>query len=120
MISNIDFSKVGKRIRSARKLRNMTQEELALACGCTSNHLSAVETGDHRPSLDLIVRIATTLDSSIDHFLMDSPSANPKYIINEHIAPKLEKCSVQDLQFIDRTIDEVLKYRDILLAVEQV
>ena len=73
MISNIDFSKVGKRIRSARKLRNMTQEELALACGCTSNHLSAVETCDHRPSLDLIVRIATTLDSSIDHFLIIVP-----------------------------------------------
>ena len=45
----VDFAEVGRRISSARKERNMTQEELAIACGCSGNHLSAIETGKHIP-----------------------------------------------------------------------
>lgn len=116
MSSNLDYSKIGKRIRSVRKERKLTQEDLAIACGCSSNHLSAIETGDHRPSLELIVSIATVLESSIDFFLMDSVKKSSEYIISSQIATQLGQCSPRELQLIERTIDEVLKYRNELLS----
>lgn len=120
MLTEIDFSKVGKQIRSARKKCNMTQEELAMACGCSSNHLSAIETGDHKPSLELIVNIAAVLESSIDFFFADFVPQNPSYIIETRILPKLESCSSHDLHHIERVIDGVLEYRDVLLTAEKV
>lgn len=119
MLSEIDYAKVGKRIRSVRKECFLTQDELASQCGCTRNHLSAIETGECKPSLDLIVKIAAALDSSVDFFIMDSPHVNTRYIINQQIAPKLESCTSRELSLINRALDEILNYRNALLGVEQ-
>jgi transcriptional regulator with XRE-family HTH domain len=119
LVSEIDYVKVGKRIRSVRKECFLTQDELAAQCGCTRNHLSAVETGECKPSLDLIVKIAAVLDSSVDFFIMDSPHVNTRYIINQQIAPKLEACTSRELTLINRALDEILNYRNALLGAEQ-
>ena len=119
MVLEIDYVKVGKRIRSVRKECFLTQDELAAQCGCTRNHLSAVETGECKPSLDLIVKIAAVLDSSVDFFIMDSPHVNTRYIINQQIAPKLEACTSRELTLINSALDEILKYRDALLNTAQ-
>ena len=119
MVSEIDYVRVGKRIRSIRKECFLTQDELASKCGCTRNHLSSIENGDCKPSLDLIVKIASILDSSVDFFIMDSPHVNTRYIINQQIAPKLEACTSRELTLINRALDELLKYRDDLLNTAQ-
>ena len=119
MLSEIDYVRVGRRIQSVRKECNLTQDELAAQCGCTRNHLSAVETGDSKPSLELIVKIASILDSSVDFFIMDSPHVNTRYIINAQIAPKLEQCTSRELSLMNRALDEILKYRDALLNSKQ-
>ena len=111
MSVEIDFSMVGKRIQEARKDRKMTQEQLATAVGCASNHLSGIENGANRPSLELIIKIATVLHSSIDYFLMDSPCASTRYLIDNRIAPKLEACSALELQLIEKYIDDLLEYK---------
>lgn len=116
----VDFAEVGKRISSARKERNMTQEELAIACGCSGNHLSAIETGKHKPSLELIVTIATVLECSIDSLFMDHGRKCSTYMIEAQIVPKLEKCTYHDLKHVDRFIDEMMEYRDGLLAPAKV
>lgn len=119
MLSEIDYVRVGKRIRSVRKECFLTQDELASKCGCTRNHLSSIENGDSKPSLDLLVKIASILDSSVDYFIMDSPHVNTRYIIHHQIAPKLEACTSRELTLINLALDEILKYRDSLLSQEQ-
>ena len=111
MSAEIDYSKIGMRIRAARKERKMTQEEVAQACGCSNNHLSAVESGVNKPSLELIIRLATVLDSSIDYFLMDNPRIRPQYIIDSRIAPKLATCSPAELRYIEQVIEGLLEYK---------
>lgn len=106
----IDFKMVGNRIRKIRKLRKITQSELAAACGCTNNHLSAIENGINKPSIELIMKISLILDASVDYFLMDSEYAHPKYLIDSQIAHKLEKCNTQALQIINNIIDSMLEY----------
>lgn len=119
MLVGIDYSEVGRRIRATRKERNMTQEELAIACGCSGNHLSAVETGKHKPSLELVVTIATVLECSIDSLFVDHTRKCSTYMIDTQIVPKLEKCTYHDLKHLDRIIDEMIEYRDGLLAPVQ-
>lgn len=83
--AEIDLSKIGMRIKALRKKRNLPQDELALSCGRTSNHLSTIENGA-KPSLDLIVRLAAVLDTGVDDFLSDTPHAHQSYFIISRIA----------------------------------
>jgi len=116
----IDYSEVGRRIRAARKERNMTQEELSVACGCSENHLSAIETGKNKPSLELVFAIATVLECSMDSLFADYRQSSSSYVIDTLIVPKLEKCTSQDLMHINKVIDETLEYRDNILATTKV
>lgn len=111
MHDEIDFAKIGRRIQKIRKARKLTQNELAEMCGCSSNHLSAVENGTNRPSVELIIRISALLNESVDYFLMDGPYAHPKYIIDNQIAEKLNQCTAPTLQVVNSFLDSMLEYQ---------
>lgn len=116
--TKIDYVRLGRRINAARKRHRITQEELASRCGCTRNHLSDVENGSSRPSLELLVRIARHLNTGLDDLLMDSPGADTTCILNAQLAPKLMRCNNRELAIIDRLLDELLEYRTALLGEE--
>lgn len=107
----IDFVKVGKRIKETRKHRNMTQASLASICGCSNNHLSAIETGVNKPSIEMIMKISVALDKSVDYFLMDGLHVCPTYIIQEEIGEKLSRCNVLSLQWVSQMLDAVLEHQ---------
>ncbi len=54
-------SSIGQLLRSWRKVRRMSQMELALKAGVSSRHLSFVETGRAQPSRDVVLQIAEGL-----------------------------------------------------------
>nr|WP_273845604.1 helix-turn-helix transcriptional regulator [Rubrobacter calidifluminis] len=56
---------MGTRIRSLRKERKMTLEELAAECEMTRNGLSLVERGESNPRLSTLYRIACALGVSL-------------------------------------------------------
>ena len=87
MAKEIDYSKIGLRISSLRKKAGLTQEVLAARCGCTSNHLSNVEVGKCKPSLDLVIRLAMELNSSVDFFLLGTPHASCQYYSTLRLVP---------------------------------
>ena len=74
----LDSVLIGKRIRSARKEKRRTQEELAEHCGCTPTHICNIENGKIGVSLELLFRISVCLDKRIDYFVMDHIKANPR------------------------------------------
>ena len=116
MPSDNAYAKIGMRIRELRKERHMTQDDLAHTCGCTSNHLSAIETGEHKPSFDLMMNIATTLGETLDYFIADTPHINSNYLMNSRLAPKLASCSTQELMLVERFIDEMLSYKESIIS----
>ena len=119
MPSDNDYAKIGMRIRTLRKERHMTQDDLAHICGCTSNHLSAIENGEHKPSFDLMMNIATSLGETLDYFVSETSHTNPQYFINTRIAPKLEACDAQELLLVERFIDEMLDYKKSIISSQQ-
>lgn len=118
MDTNIDYAWLGRRIQAARKRSHMTQEELASRCSCTRNHLSDVENGTSRPSLELLVRVARHLNTGLDELLVDTPGSDTACILNAQLAPKLMRCNSRELAIIDRLLDELLEYRTALLGEE--
>lgn len=107
----IDFVKVGHRIQKARKLRWLTQNDLASICDCSSNHLSAIENGINKPSLEMMMKISIALDKSVDYFLMDSSNVSRAFLIDDQIIERLNKCDTKTLQLIVSFIDEIQEYK---------
>ena len=65
------LEKFGERVRSLRKLSNISIEELAYRCDLNRNYLSDVERGKRNLSLIAINKIAKGLDVPIDVLFID-------------------------------------------------
>lgn len=108
----IDFVSVGKRIKKARKLRRMTQDDLASICNCSSNHLSAIENGVNKPSLEMMMKISVALDKCLDYFLTGSSHVSKAFLIDDQIIEKLNKCDIPTLKLVNDFIDKIQSYRE--------
>ena len=67
----IEESKVGKRIRSARKKNKISQLKLAELADCSMSYISYVENGRKSMSLSTFVKIANALHCTADELLLD-------------------------------------------------
>lgn len=74
----MDYEALGKRIRTHRKLADMTQEELAQAVGVSCSFVGHIERGSRKLSVDTLVRISETLNISCDSLLQDSFTVIPE------------------------------------------
>ncbi|MGN4715644.1 helix-turn-helix transcriptional regulator [Bacillus cereus group sp. MYBK226-2] len=54
------------KITNYRKEKGITQEDLALKVGITRAYLSNLENGKYNPSLDVALRIAEILESTVE------------------------------------------------------
>ena len=70
-MDKIILVKFGERVRSLRKLSNISIEELAFRCDLNRNYLSDVERGKRNLSLIAINKIAKGLDVPIDVLFID-------------------------------------------------
>jgi transcriptional regulator with XRE-family HTH domain len=52
----------GRRVRSLRKLRDLTQEQLAEAADMSPEYVGKIERGQSSPSFDAIAHLASALD----------------------------------------------------------
>ena len=57
-------ARIGERIRTARQTLGITQETLADRMGCRQSYVSAVERGGSRPSIDMLTRFASALETT--------------------------------------------------------
>ncbi len=58
---------LGQRVRSARKAKEMTTEELAEKVGVAVESIGHIECAARKPSLTLLFKIANALDTSLDY-----------------------------------------------------
>lgn len=66
------MQRFGEKLRVLRKQRGLTMEELALEMGLTGHgHISNVETGKKKPSLEFVLKVAEIFEVSLDQLLRD-------------------------------------------------
>ncbi|MZP30990.1 helix-turn-helix domain-containing protein [Heliobacterium undosum] len=61
------------RIRELRKLKKMSQEDLAIACNVSRQTINAIENNKYDPSLVLAFQLARELEVSIEELFCYSP-----------------------------------------------
>ena len=113
MPPEIDYVKIGQRIRSARIERKLSQADLGALVGCSNNHMSHIEIGQTKVSLTMLMRIAYALEKEIDYFLLDTPYAKRENLINAEIAEKLNSCDSVTLLAVNKMLDILLEQQNI-------
>lgn len=95
----LDYKAIGKRIKIARIKADMTQERLAEAVELSPTHLSNIETGTTRVSLNAIVTLANALSVTVDDLLCDSViQSKPQF--EQDIAAILEDCDEYEIRMV--------------------
>lgn len=116
MQPEIDYKRVGQRIRQARQRAGLTQAELGEAVDCSNNHISHIESGQTKVSLTLLLRLAYALDTSLDFFLLDTPYARREALLAGELAQKLARCDKPTLLAVGRVVDVLLEQQQALRA----
>ena len=66
------MQRFGEKLRVLRKQRGLSLRKLASMLGlATHSHLDRIESGESRPSADLILKIANFFEVSIDQLMRD-------------------------------------------------
>jgi Predicted transcriptional regulators len=60
------YKELGRRIVSARKSKNMSQERLATDSGIDRSHMGFIEQGRRKPTLSTLFKIVKTLGISLE------------------------------------------------------
>lgn len=60
---------IGQMLKTARKACNVSQAEIALATGMTKNHISAIERGVSKASIELLFGYCKKLEMTPDKIL---------------------------------------------------
>ena len=68
----MDYTALGKRVRTQRKLLDMTQEELASAINVSAAFIGHIERGTRKLSVETLVSLADALKVTCDMLLQDS------------------------------------------------
>lgn len=83
MNDNIDYGKLGIRIKGIRLSRNLTQDYIAQSVGCNVSHISNVENCHTKVSLNVLLAIANALNVTIDYLLSDQYENSSLALDNE-------------------------------------
>ena len=95
----LDYKAIGKRIKIARIKADLTQERLAELIDISPTHLSNIETGTTRVSLNTIISIANALAVTGDDRLCDNIIMS-KVQFEKDIALLLEDCDEYEIRII--------------------
>lgn len=98
----INFRLIGQRIKNLRREKDYTQENFSEMLGISTEHLSRIETGSCRPSLNLIENISSLLGISEQNLMFGDEKTNQN---NIKIAEKISCLSPEKQQALSMIID---------------
>lgn len=99
----MDYFEIGQRIRKIRKAKKLSQEQLAEMTGISVTHMSHIETGNTKLSIEVFYNIVNGLECTADEILFDI-NENSLSTIEKSIADTLEECTAKELFIIHDTI----------------
>lgn len=65
----VNYKRIGKRIQQIRKMKMLSQSDLAEMVGMSSSYISHIETAIKKASLESIVHISNALGVTVDQLL---------------------------------------------------
>lgn len=99
----LDYIKLGARIRQIRENRGYSQEELAEMCGISATHMSHIECANTKAALEKFIWLANALNVTLDDFFCDSLEKAKIPYINE-IVKLAEDCDEKEIRIFCSTL----------------
>lgn len=97
--NSMDYYAIGQRIRRFRKASRLSQEELAELIGISTTHMSHIETGNTKLSLQVLVSLAEKLGVRTDDLLFDDAPVSRSATIDE-LVQALDGCTEKEVRFV--------------------
>lgn len=104
----LDYNVIGKRIKEARRAKNLTQEALSEQLDLSVAFLSRVERGSSHINLKRLNQICDILDVSEGYILNGADSTKDNYL-NKEFAELLKKCPPEKQKMIYEIAKTVLE-----------
>ena len=107
----IDYKVVGKRIRERRKELKMSQERLAELIDVSTPHMSNIENGKTKFSLQVLLDLANAMDTTLDALMVDHIASKnvSRGLLLEEIDRMLEGCTPLQMTLIEENIKATRK-----------
>ena len=99
---------IGSRLREARSMVKLTQEQLAEKVGIGTTYISDIERGTKFPSLSLFIKIVDALGVSSDFILRGEIEAG-KNCVYDDITKKLDGLTPKQRLGVAELIDAYIK-----------
>ena len=94
----MNYYKIGEKIRKYRKAKGFSQEQLAEKVGISVTHMSHIETGNTKLSLQVLIDLANQLEVRCDDILNEDNGGKPM-VMNE-IQEIMDSCSSTQAKII--------------------
>ena len=104
---NNKLVEIGSRIKEARKLKKISQIELADAANISVSHLSNIENGKKSISIELFVRIVEALQVSAD-WLLRTDTPEVKKIVSAELDDLLKDKTKEEIETVIKFVKEIL------------
>lgn len=105
----LDYKKLGKRIKEQRLKKHLTQEKLGEIVDVATSNISHIERATTQVSLSSLVKISNALDVTLDQLICDSLNPIAEIYVEQDISNLLQGCSLREKQII----------KDIIIATKK-
>lgn len=95
----LDYKLIGRRIRAAREREKLSQLDMTGLSDVSATHISLVENGKKKVSLEMISRVSDALGVTIDELIGGSKSIPDSEYLTQ-IGMQLEGCSEYEKRVI--------------------
>lgn len=99
---------LGEKIKESRKIKKLTQQQLAELADISTTFLGEIERGQKMPGLNVLIQIINALDISADWLLRDEVASSKTLVLND-ITEKLEALTPNQRKCIADIIDAYIK-----------
>ena len=105
-------------LKRLRKKRGWSQTQLAEQIGSHLSHINRIETGKYNPSLDVVQKLASTFDVTIDYLVSDTDEDFKEVRIEDKNLMErvklIDSLEEDDKAALIRVIDSMLTKKKIL------
>lgn len=122
MADTADKKAIGARIKTLRKAKHWQQKQLALMVDVRFEQINKYEGGFNTPPVDVLVRLADALDTTVDYLLTGSPMDESKFA-NARLFRRLQALEQLDepgQQALIRILDAFITQQRVTSAVTPV
>lgn len=116
----LDYRKIGMRIRQVRKTRGWSQDALAKKCGISMSFLGHIERGTRIMSLETFVNICMALEADADELLWGVPHPSDAVLELWDASDQKQRQKQKKIKNTEKQSDSYSMYVRIMKSVAEI